>query len=205
MGSAFNKFHCWEIVKDFEKFKDPPTTPIAFSQPLPTQLSPIESSVDLGGDEEEAGGSDARRTGGRPMGKKAQKEARKKGQMQNVIDERKAKAWETFVIQNAAEAEAAKTRDEEFIKHMQWQQQLELRKEQLELRREAKRKVEKEDEIMAKDTSIMSPNKKSYWQARQKSITDSRSSNLGCGSTNESTEPNEYDPIHNQSQLFDYP
>ncbi|KAK9922593.1 hypothetical protein M0R45_031053 [Rubus argutus] len=83
----------------------------------------------MGGDEEEEGGFDASNLGGRPMGRKSQKEARKKGKVQNVIDERKPKAWETLVIENAAKAEAAKIRDEVFVKHMQWQQQLELRKE----------------------------------------------------------------------------
>lgn len=51
------------------------------------------------------------------MGKTTQKEARKKSKMENVIEEQKVKAWETYVIQNIARVEVAKTRDEEFKKH----------------------------------------------------------------------------------------
>ncbi|PRQ33707.1 putative No apical meristem-associated domain-containing protein [Rosa chinensis] len=99
---------------------------------------------------------------------------------------RKGKTKEIIAI-NQKELSAKEKRDEEFVQHLQdQQQQLEYIRLQMDMQNEAfkiqereDRIMEREERIMEMDTSKMTPTKKKYWQRKQKKIAEREDDDSG--------------------------
>ncbi|XP_062027736.1 uncharacterized protein LOC133743718 [Rosa rugosa] len=165
-GKGFTYTHCWEVVKDHPKFKDPPKEVTQPSQIVDD--SPIQSTDN---DEE----CIAEPSDERPPGRKAQKrDAKLKGKISEKQD-RYIQAMENIAFNSEASREATRIRDEENRKHIEWQQQMEVEKQQLELQKVQLEIQKEENWVMAKDTSIMTPESKAWWKKRKKAIRDKTS------------------------------
>jgi hypothetical protein len=92
----------------------------------------------------------------RPMGRKAAKEAKKKGKKVQDTSESIALAIQSMAESNQATIELIKKRDEDTRNHTRKVFELEEAKE--------------EARIMAMDTSVMSPPSKAWWKKRKGDI-----------------------------------
>jgi HD superfamily phosphodiesterase len=173
-GKKFTAFLCWEAVKDHQKFKTPPK---GFTQPSSTvEDSPVESATNLDADNDEEEPSEVR-----PPGRKAQKkDARLKGKIEEKQD-RYIQVMENIAFNSEASREATRIRDEENVRYIMWQQQMEVEKQQLEVQKVQLEIQKEENWVMAKDISTMTPESKAWWKKRKKAIRDKTSTDWEGG------------------------
>ena len=182
MGNKdFNHWEVYEVVKGFEQFQDIPSNTMMASmggsqQTYKQQQSQDDLHVNLDVDEDE---EVANITPGGPQGRKAAKEALRKGKKVAHNPERMILAVETMAVNQAALVAQREKREQEYQQQLYIEQERENRREQMEMRKEAflyqeraMRIVEREERIMEMDTSQMVPYQQKYWQNKQRKISE---------------------------------
>lgn len=76
---------------------------------------------------------------------------------------------ENISFNSEASREATRIRDEENVRYIMWQQQMEVEKQQLEVQKVQLEIQKEENWVMAKDISTMTPESKAWWKKRKKS------------------------------------
>ncbi|KAM5583994.1 hypothetical protein ABKV19_003722 [Rosa sericea] len=161
-----------------------------------TQPSVGDSQVNLDKDANEVVANVTLDPSMRHQGRKAMKEAiRRKGKTKDP-NPHLTSAVEIIATNQKEMLLAKEKRDEEFVRHLQGQQQLEYIRLQMDMRNEVfkiqerkyrimereDRIMEREDRIMQMDTSKMTPTKKKYWQRKQKKIVEREDDDSGGSS-----------------------
>ena len=133
----FTHHLCYDIVKGFQQFKDHSddvtSGSIGGSQQVHTQPSETDGSVHLDIDEDEEIADVSPGPSVRPLGKKAAKEANRKGKKSAHDQERMTLAVETMAANQALLVAQREKREEEFRQQVWFEQQREIRKEQMKL------------------------------------------------------------------------
>ncbi|KAK9903014.1 hypothetical protein M0R45_001355 [Rubus argutus] len=180
----FSYFEQYKVVEGFSQFVDIPTnmassggTTAGGSEGIHTQSSPTNSQVNLDNDENEI----AEDVHVRPPGRKAAKEAIRKGKKAANDGSPMASAVMSIAANQTSMLSYREKRDEEYARLLQEQENRENIRLQMKMRNEAFKLQEREERIMEMDTSKMTPTKKSYWQRKQKVIA-AREENASSGS-----------------------
>lgn len=195
MGNKdFNHWEAYEVVKGFEQFQDIPSNTMMASmggsQHTHTQQqSEDDLHVNLDVDEDEVVTNITPSPSIRPQGKKAAKEALRKGKKPAYNPERMILAVETMAVNQATLVAQREKWEQEFQHQLYIEQERENRREQREIRKEAflyqdraMRIAEREERIMEMDTSQMPPFQQKYWQNKQRKISE-RDDNDATGGT----------------------
>ncbi|KAM1293877.1 hypothetical protein ACFX2H_013875 [Malus domestica] len=195
-NKSFNRWECWNIVKDYPKFKVVPVGPEVCMNNIPLHSTfvhntPPHSTPDHGSHVDEEDGEEVPETpipeqasGStrypiRPQGKKASK--RKGSASKNDYGkymQELARQGELMLARELAKYEAEKARDEVKATTIQQAFQAEQREREL-LRQE--RELLKEERIAQRDRDIMnkrlegmSPNSKYFWQSEKADVVQRR-------------------------------
>ena len=179
----FSYFEQYKVVEGFSQFVDIPTnmassggTTTGGSEGIHTQSSPINSQVNLDNDGDEI----AEDVDVRPPGRKAAKEAIRKGKKAANDGSPMASAVMSIAANQTSMLSYREKRDEEYARLLQEQENRENIRLQMKMRNEAFKLQEREERIMEMDTSNMNPTKKSYWERKQKVIAE-REENASSG------------------------
>ena len=167
----FNSFQCYEIVKGFQQYCDIPSHTLGesnqqkYAQPLVN-----ESHVNLDANEVIADPTPNHSV--RPQGRKATKEAIRKGKKVAKDGNPMTSAVETIAANQTSMMSKIEKRDAEYARLLHEQEQRDTIRLQMEMRNEAFKIQEREERIVGMDTNNMSPNKKAYWKRKQKVIAE---------------------------------
>ncbi|KAM5585805.1 hypothetical protein ABKV19_004957 [Rosa sericea] len=187
----FNSFDSYAIVEGFAQFKDIPShtsggTSNVGSHHQDTQPIAENSPINLDMDVDEVIARETADPNVRPQGRKAAKEAIRKGKKAAKDQSPLSSSLESIANNQIEATKGKKKLDDEFARSLQEEEkracillQIEQRKEQLlfqerqdRIKEMEERIKEREERIMEMDTSKMTPNKKRYWSRKQKKIAE---------------------------------
>ncbi|PRQ29240.1 putative No apical meristem-associated domain-containing protein [Rosa chinensis] len=187
----FQSFASYAVVEGFQQFKDIPShtsggTSNEGNQHTPTQPIPGNSPINLDMDVDEVIAGETANPSMRPQGRKAAKEAIRKGKKATKDQSPLSNSLESIANNQIEATKGKKKLNDEFARSLQEEEkracillQIEIRKEQLlfqerqdRIIEREERNKEREERIMEIDTSKMTPNKKRYWSRKQKKIAE---------------------------------
>jgi hypothetical protein len=144
--------HCWEILKDTEKFSNPPTMNVGSSRPPPT--------VDLEDDATPPDETVPRNAvlHARPPGQKAQKAAKKKGKLDEAA------------LMRAQIQRFADQADRDYALRQQLIEDTKAAEERAEQNKEAAARRADDAHTMTINPSQFTPVKRAYWERKQRQI-----------------------------------
>ncbi|KAM5560525.1 hypothetical protein ABKV19_021609 [Rosa sericea] len=185
----FISLECYEIVKGFQQFDDIPNhsssaggTSRGGTERMHTQQYVPDSHVQLDIDADEVNADATPNPSVRPQGKKAAKEALRKGKKASNDSIPLTSAMETIATNQTSMLSAKEKRDEEYARHLRDQQQRDYIRLQLDIQEREFKIQEREERIMEMDTSKMTPTKKNYWQRKQNKIAEKEAEDATRGS-----------------------